>query len=159
MNSCCRRDFLRRLALVLVAGRFGQAFANEDDDAGKKSGRNSDIILVVFSAKDCGFCMRWKGSLGGRGDLERWPDKEQIRYYIVEKDTLALPFLPEHFPADLDWLWRRLERKNAKLGVPSFRIFVDRKRIANEYGYSSWDTKIFPLLKELVDKKKKGDPI
>jgi hypothetical protein len=117
--------------------------------------RDSEIVLVLWSANDCGYCTKWKYSLDGRRELRDWPDYDKITYREVERPFKSLGLAAEHFPADLKWLFdRRARSGELRTGpVPAWTIYVDGKEVEQAYGVTKWGKVIFPLLKELVAEK------
>ncbi|MCK9388101.1 MAG: hypothetical protein M0Q22_06880 [Sulfuritalea sp.] len=128
---------------VAVAGEFDEVT------------RDSEILLVLWTTDDCGFCSRWKGSWGGKRELQDWPDYDKITYREVNRPFRSLDLAAGHFPADLKWLFdARVKSRQLKTGpVPAWTIYVDRKEVEQAYGTSKWSTIIFPLLQELAAEK------
>ena len=118
--------------------------------------KNSEVTLVLWTANDCHFCASWKGSLGGKGDLERWPGSAQIAYVEIERPSLRGSFSAEHFAPDQAWLRDdALPSGRASGFVPAWSIYVDRVHVMSGGGTRNWDRTVFPRLKDLVDKKGK----
>ncbi|NPT61929.1 hypothetical protein [Paraburkholderia elongata] len=113
------------------------------------------IVLIVHSAKDCVFCRRWEGSLGGKGDFESWAKTHpDVHLFIVEREAIAVPETLDSYPPVVQWLFERRQRLD-KLspGTPTFEIFVRRKIIWQSYGVHSWDRDVFPALKDLDSRR------
>jgi hypothetical protein len=138
--------FFRIVVIVCLSATSAMA-AECDEVTG-----SSEILLVLWSTNDCGFCTRWKSSSGGKGELLNWPDYNKIAYREVDRPFRSLSLAAEHFPADLKWLFdRRARSGELRVGpVPSWTIYVDKKEVEQSIGIDKWGTIIFPLLKELV---------
>lgn len=113
------------------------------------------IVLIVHSAKDCVFCQRWEGSLGGKGEFESWarthPD---VHLFIVERDAIAAPETVDNYPPIVRWLFERRQRlEKLSPPTPTFEIFVRRKILWQSYGLGSWDRSVFPALKDLDSRR------
>ena len=117
--------------------------------------KDSEILLVLWSADDCGYCRTWKARFGGKNDLMAWADYSKITYREVDRRQRTSTLAVEHFPADLKWLFNRLARSgNLRTGpVPAWTLYVDKVEVEQAYGLSKWDSVIFPLVKELVAEK------
>jgi thioredoxin-related protein len=113
------------------------------------------ILLVVHSAKDCVYCARWKGALGGKGDFESWAkDHPDVHLIIVEREAIASAEHAEDYPQTLQWLYERNEeRAHLQPGTPMFEVFVVRKMVWRSYGYQSWARDVFPALKDLDQRR------
>lgn len=146
---CAKKRFLA-IALAICLGA-GASMAAECDNVKK----DSEILLVLWSADDCGYCQKWKGPLGGRRDLTSWSDYSRITYREVERRQKSASLTVEHFPADLKWLFDRMARSgHLRTGpVPAWTLYVDKVEVEQAYGLSKWGPIIFPLLKELVAEK------
>jgi len=121
--------------------------------------QSSEIVLVLWTANDCHYCAAWKGSLCGKGDLQRWPGFSQVTYIEVERPTLRGAFTPDHFTPEQAWLRDdALPTRRASGLVPAWSIYVDRVHVASAGGTRNWYKTIFPKLKELVEKKVEGRP-
>ena len=97
--------------LILMTFLAMPRFAHADDEAASGSGtppvsksrtdwaerlraatvkEGQPILLVMHSAKDCIYCARWKGSLGGKGEFESWAQsRPDVHLIIVERDAIA----------------------------------------------------------------------
>lgn len=143
------RQFLSIVIAILLTPTL--ALAAECDNVRK----DSEIVLVLWSADDCGYCRKWKSPRGGKGDLKAWPDFNQIIYREVARPLRASSLAAEHFPADLKWLLDQRARAGQwRTGpVPAWTIYVDKVEVEQAYGLTKWDAVVFPLLKELVAEK------
>jgi hypothetical protein len=113
------------------------------------------ILLVVHSAKDCVYCARWKGSLGGKGDFESWAkDHPDVHLIIVEREAIASAEHAEDYPETLQWLYKRNEeRTQLQPGTPMLEVFVVKKMVWRSYGYQSWARDVFSALKDLDQRR------
>lgn len=162
--------------LILMAFLAMPLFAHADDEAASGSGtppvsksrtdwaerlraatvkEGQPILLVMHSAKDCIYCARWKGSLGGKGEFESWAQsRPDVHLIIVERDAIAGAERAEDYPDTLQWLYRRhQERAQLQPGTPMFEVFVVRKMVWRSYGYQSWARDVFPALKDLEQRR------
>ncbi|WP_128842743.1 hypothetical protein [Burkholderia catarinensis] len=113
------------------------------------------IVLIVHAAKDCVFCQRWEGSLGGKGEFESWAKTHpDVHLFIVERDAIAAAETIDNYPPIVRWLFER-RRRLEKLSppTPTFEIFVRRKILWQSYGLGSWDRSVFPALKDLDSRR------
>lgn len=117
--------------------------------------KGEPIVLIVHSAKDCVFCRRWEGSLGGKGDFESWAKTHpDVHLFIVEREAIAVPEAIDNYPPVVQWLFeRRQQLGNLSPGTPTFEIFVRRKILWRSYGLHSWDRDVFPALKDLDSRR------
>jgi hypothetical protein len=113
------------------------------------------ILLVMHSARDCIYCSRWKGFLGGEGEFNRWAKTHPgARLFIVERGAIASDETPEDYADEIRWLAKRNEtNQNLRPGTPSFEIFVARKIVYRSYGYAAWSNKVFPAIKTLDSRR------
>ena len=109
------------------------------------------VLLVVHSAKDCIYCTRWKGSLGGKGEFESWAQTHpDVHLVIVDRQAIASAEVAEDYPDSVQWLFKRnQQRGNLQPGTPLFEIVVAHKTVWRSYGYHSWDRDVFPAIKDL----------
>lgn len=121
--------------------------------------KGEPIVLIVHSAKDCVYCQRWKGSLGGKGDFESWAKTHpDVHLFIVEREAIAVPETIDSYPPVVQWLFERRQRLgNLSPGTPTFEIFVRRNIIWKSYGLHSWDRDAFPALKDLDSRRVPSD--
>ena len=113
------------------------------------------IMLIVHSAKDCIFCRRWEGSLGGQGDFESWAKTHpDAHLFIVEREAVAVPETVDSYPPQVQWLFERRQQLD-KLSprTPTFEIFVKRKIVWRSSGLHSWERDVFPALKDLDSRR------
>lgn len=113
------------------------------------------IVLIVHAAKDCVYCQRWAGSLGGKGEFESWANAHpDVHLFIVERDTIASAETVDDYPPIVRWLFERRQRlEKLSPPTPTFEIFVRRKILWQSYGLGSWDRSVFPALKDLDSRR------
>jgi len=76
---------------------------------------------------------------------------KRITYRIVKNERLADPYTRAHFPADIQWLYERVQRgEERRAGRPGWVLYVDRKRIAGFYGATHWEEQHFPEIRRLI---------
>ncbi|WP_164462858.1 MULTISPECIES: hypothetical protein [Burkholderia cepacia complex] len=121
--------------------------------------KGEPIVLIVHSAKDCVYCQRWEGSLGGKGDFESWAKTHpDVHLFIVEREAIAAPETIDSYPPVVQWLFERRQRLgNLSPGTPTFEIFVRRNIVWKSYGLHSWDRDAFPALKDLDSRRVSSD--
>lgn len=162
--------------LVLMVFLAMPLFAHADDEAESASGtppasksktdwaerlreatvkEGQPILLVVHSAKDCVYCARWKGALGGKGEFESWAqNRPDVHLIIVEREAIAGAERADDYPDTLQWLYKRHQEKTQlQPGTPMFEVFVVRKMVWRSYGYHSWARDVFPALKDLDQRR------
>jgi hypothetical protein len=164
---------LALLSLTLVPPNVALADDDPDTSAGKstpepqtkvawadrireaKVQEGEPITLIVHTAKDCVFCRRWEGSLGGKGDFESWAKTHpDVHLFIVEREAIAVPETVDSYPPDVQWLFERRQRKDKLSPItPTFEIFVRRKIVFKSNGLRSWDQDLFPALKDLDSRR------
>ena len=113
------------------------------------------ITLVVHSARDCSFCARWKGPLGGEGRFRSWSSAHPgTRLVIVERAAISSSETPGDYPQDLKWLSDQYQKDNRlRPGTPTFEVFVAQNLVFRSYGLHSWDEKAFPAVKDLDSRR------
>jgi hypothetical protein len=117
------------------------------------------IELVVHSAPDCKYCVRWKGPFAGEGHFKSWARTHPgAQLFIVERASIASNEAPDDYPRELQWLSEQ-NQKDQRLhpGTPMFEIFVARNLVLRSYGLDSWDDAVFPAIKDLDARRSHGD--
>lgn len=117
--------------------------------------RDDLILLVVHSARDCTWCARWMGLLGGKAEFEKWAQSHKnVGLLVVEREAIATNETPEIYPQDARWVYdwaRHIGTLSPR--TPTFQIYVGRKVVWTSAGYYSWDRSVFPALKELDSRR------
>lgn len=157
---------LATLPMILAAMPVNARAADEADSAVQASKPKVDwaakvsqttvaegeiITLVVHSARDCKYCVRWMGPFAGEGHFKSWARSHPgSRLFIVERDAIASNEAPEDYPPDLRWLSERYQKdQRVHPATPMFEVFVTRNLVMRSYGLYSWDDKVFPAIKDL----------
>ena len=119
---------------------------------------NQPVYLLVHSAGDCSFCQRWKTRLGGQGEFEHWAKAHpDVHLVLIERRTLASQESPENYPDALRVFYEtRLTNGKLSPGVPLFEAAMGTRLVYRSHGYSSWDRKMFPALKQLEARRGRG---
>ncbi|SAK97941.1 hypothetical protein AWB76_07471 [Caballeronia temeraria] len=109
------------------------------------------IELVVHSARDCKYCVRWKGPFAGEGHFKSWARSHPgAQLFIVERASIASNEALEDYPRDLQWLAEQNQKdQRLRPGTPMFEVFVERNLVLRSYGLDSWDDEVFPAIKDL----------
>jgi hypothetical protein len=86
----------------------------------------------------------------------RFEDSPEIRrtsYFTIKRPLTGTPPAASTYPEELAWLRDIIERnpKSLKLGVPAWNIYINRKRAGGWWGTKSWDEKIFPEMKAIIN--------
>jgi hypothetical protein len=137
-----------RMTLIFITILTAPAFAQEI------ATKSAEVTLVLWTAGDCRYCASWKGSLGGKGDLTRWPGFAKISYVEIERPGLRGSFTVEHFGPEQAWLRDdALPSHRASSFVPAWSIYVDKVHVLSGVGTKEWDRVVFPKLKDIVEKK------
>lgn len=139
---------------IVAAGRHKPDFAKRLAKA--KVGPDDEIVLVVHSAQDCRFCQRWKGSLGGRSDIEQYAGSHaRVHYYVVERLAIAGMEDRNLYPEQVAWLFdKRAGKGKTNMAVPSYDVIVHRKVVWHAYGYNAWAKTVFPAIQDLDRRRK-----
>ncbi|SPB18946.1 hypothetical protein NOV72_06151 [Caballeronia novacaledonica] len=109
------------------------------------------ITLVVHSAPDCKYCVRWKGPFAGEGHFKSWARTHPgTQLFIVERASIASNEKPEDYPQELRWLSEQNQKaQRLRPGTPMFEVFVAQNLVLRSYGLDSWDEDVFPAVKDL----------
>src|SRR5262245_10445236 len=89
-----------------------------------------ELLLVYWSSADCRWCTYWESARSGlEQEFKESAEFKKITYRMVKNDRLVDPYTREHFPADIQWLYERVQRgEERRPGRPSWVLYVDRKR-------------------------------
>ena len=135
---------LRRACLLVAAlATASLCFANA---------HRPELLLVYWSSADCKWCTYWESARSGlEQQLRDSEEFKRITYRIVKNERLADPYTREHFPADIRWLYERVQRgEERRPGRPGWVLYVDRKRIARFYGATHWEEQHLPEIRRLI---------
>ena len=132
-----------RFSIVLWVATTGAHAANT---------QKPELVLVYWSSADCRWCTYWESSRSGfQQELKDSEEFKKITYRVVKNERLADPYVREHFPPDMLWLYERMQRgQENRPGRPSWVLYADRKRIASFYGTTHWQEKHLPEIKRLI---------
>ena len=111
------------------------------------------LTVVYWSAKDCRWCTWWEGSVvgsGGEAKFLKTAEGRAVRYMVIKKPRLALPFAESDFKADQKWLWSRVKNEtDGKIkGYPSFSLYEGDKFVAYALGEEDIAGKLLPAIRE-----------
>ncbi|MGF6634774.1 hypothetical protein OKW39_001925 [Paraburkholderia sp. MM6662-R1] len=121
--------------------------------------QDDPLVLVIHSARDCTWCARWMGFLGGKHDFESWAQgRSNVGLLVVERDAIAGVETSANYPPEAQWMfeWAR-HIGNLKPRTPTFEIYVGRTVVWRSAGYYSWARSVFPALKELEGRRAAAD--
>jgi|GEM_PF-1179364 len=110
--------------------------------------RDSKITLVYLGARDCHYCSTWE-----EDELPKFLASEEIKhleFLKIVRNTFHRALLPDDLPDDYRWLYGSIVKDG---GTPTFVVLVDKSVVRDVAGSNNWDTKIMPLLTNLVAKK------
>jgi len=113
-----------------------------------------EITVVYMSAKDCTWCRYWESGLSGmKSGFEKSPEFKKINFLQVKRVRIDTPPSNADYPEELAWLRDRIEQepRYLALGTPSWIVFVDKARVARYWGTQTWNDKIFPDIKRIVN--------
>jgi hypothetical protein len=111
-----------------------------------------EIVVVYWSSQDCKWCTWWESSMSGmEKGFKESPEFKLITYRVVKNDRLANPYLPEHFPRDIQWVYELYQQGEKHPGRPGWAVYVDKKRVAQFHGANAWHDKNFPGLKRVIN--------
>ncbi len=115
------------------------------------------LTVVYWSAKDCRWCTWWEGAVvgsGGEAKFLKSAEGRAVRYLVIKKPTLALPYAERDFKADQQWLWTRVKNEtDGKIkGYPSFSLYEGDKFVAYALGEPDIENKLMPAIRERMKK-------
>jgi hypothetical protein len=115
------------------------------------------LTVVYWSAKDCRWCTWWEGTVigsGGEAKFLKSPEGKAVRYMVVKKPTLSMPFKEADFKPDQKWLWPRVkDETDGKIrGYPSFSLYEGDKFVAYALGEEDIEGKLLPAISERMKK-------
>ncbi|SAK91527.1 hypothetical protein AWB79_06708 [Caballeronia hypogeia] len=150
------------LAVVIVDARPPGELTNAAQAGEPKQiavAEGETITLVMHSARDCKYCVRWKGHFAGQGNFEAWARRHPgTRLFIVERASIASNETPADYPPELAWLSERYRRDGrVRPGTPAFEVFVARNLVLRSYGLAAWDDEVFPAIKNLDARRSHSD--
>ncbi|WP_321798345.1 hypothetical protein [Caballeronia sp. J97] len=162
-------SLLAALVVVFVGARVTDDVHGAVESPGAKDVRAAkvrqttvtagDVIeLVVHSARDCKYCVRWMGPFAGEGHFKSWArDHPGSQLFIVERASIASNETPEDYPQHLRWLADQNQKaQRLHPGTPMFEIYIARNLVLRSYGLDSWDDEVFPAIKDLDARRSHG---
>jgi hypothetical protein len=128
------------------------ALALATSGAGAVDTRKPELLLVYWSSADCRWCTYWESARSGMQEQLREAEEfKRVTFRVVKNERLADPYVREHFPADVQWLYERVQRgAEQHPGRPGWVLYVDRKRVAGFYGATHWEEQHLPEIKRLI---------
>ena len=118
--------------------------------AWSQASAKTEIVVVYWSSKDCPYCDMWESASWGMTRLKTSEEYQKLKFFVVKNERLALPYLKEHFPPEITWVWERYQRGEKPPGRPGWTIYVDRGLVGRYVGINEWDQNAFPEIKRLV---------
>ena len=115
------------------------------------------LTVVYWSAKDCRWCTWWEGTIigsGGEAKFLKSPEGKAVRYMVVKKPSLSMPFKEADFKSDQKWLWPRVkDETDGKIrGFPSFSLYEGDKFVVYALGEEDIEGKLLPAIRERMKK-------
>lgn len=110
-----------------------------------------EISVVYLGAYDCFYCQHWEAR--AKLELLASPEGRTVRYFEVKGETLKKPITEKDYPAELQWLARKL---GASRGVPRFLLLIDGKIARSVYGTNDYETVFLPALRRAVAERRAG---
>ncbi len=78
---------------------------------------------------------------------------KKLTFFSVKTERLADSYGPEHFPAEIKWVWQQLQEGTIKTPErPEWHVFIGHQRVGVFYGAKDWEIKAFPFIKAVVAK-------
>ena len=76
-----------------------------------------------------------------------------MNFLEVKRARTDTPPASTDYPEDLSWLRERVAkmRKPFGLAVPSWTVYVNKKRVAHFQGTQAWNDKILPEIRKIVN--------
>lgn len=113
------------------------------------------LTVVYWTARDCRWCTWWEGSLIGSGGEAKFlasPEGKAVRYIVVKKPLLSVPYQASDFNAETKWLWDRMQASKEDgegriRGFPSFSLFEGDKLVAYALGEPDVAKKLLPAIR------------
>lgn len=153
---------MKRIASLLLAVALGcTAFgagspALAQASATTASKTKEPLTVVYWTARDCRWCTWWEGKVIGSGGEAKFlasPEGKAVRYIVVKKPLLSVPFQESDFNADTKWLWERMQTSKTDgegriRGFPSFSLFEGKTLVTYALGEPDVQKKLVPAIRE-----------
>ena len=113
-----------------------------------------EVTIVYWSAKDCTWCTYWESGFSGmKSSFEQSSEFKKVNFYVVKRARIDTPPSGADYPQELAWLRDRIEKATQpfKLGVPAWGVHIDKKKVAGYWGTQTWNDKIFPEIRRIVN--------
>jgi hypothetical protein len=110
------------------------------------------LTVVYWTARDCRWCTWWEGKVIGSGGEAKFlasPEGKAVRYIVLKKPTLAVPYREEDFPGEHKWLWERVKNEtDGKIrGYPSFSLYEGKTFVEYALGEPDVEKKLIPAIR------------
>jgi hypothetical protein len=110
------------------------------------------LTVVYWTARDCRWCTWWEGKVVGSGGEAKFlasPEGKAVRYVVLKKPTLAIPYREEDFPSEHKWLWERVKSESdGKIrGYPSFSLYEGKTLVTYALGEPDVEKKLIPAIR------------
>ena len=135
---------LRPLVLVVIIA-LGLLTA---PPTGMATSHAPTITLIYVGAWDCVYCKQWESfSLPA---WEKSPERRHVDFRIVKATTFWRLDDDRYWPEDIRWVRDKLKITK---GTPRFIVVVGHDVRLQRFGLYSWDTNVYPSLKQLVSER------
>lgn len=107
------------------------------------------LYVVMHSAKDCGWCQKWKREPSGLAAAKKVVDTyPNVRFFIVERDALDAKERSNQYPVDLRSEYeRRAAADDLDPAVPMFEIFLRNEVYYRASGLGLWLDRVIPAIR------------
>lgn len=136
------------IAFLALAGSPAHVYATQ---CGKT---DPEILVVYWTARDCTWCTYWESRISGmQHGFEKSAEFQKLIFRVVKRPRIDTPPVASDYPEDLAWLRERIEKQPQafRLGVPAWNVYINRKRVAGFAGTQTWNDKILPAIKKIVN--------
>jgi hypothetical protein len=128
------------------------AFAQAATTATTSQKAKAPLTVVYWSARDCRWCTWWEGKVIGSGGEAKFlasPEGKAVRYIVLKKPLLAVPYREEDFPNEHKWLWERVKSESdGKIrGFPSFSLYEGNTLLTYVAGEPDVEKKLTPAIR------------
>ncbi len=111
------------------------------------------LTVVYWTARDCRWCTWWEGKVIGSGGEAKFlasPEGKAVRYVVLKKPLLSVPYQENDFPQEHKWLWERVKSEaDGKIrGYPSFSLYQGKKLVTYALGEPDVEAKLIPAIRE-----------
>ncbi len=151
---------MKRLASLLLTGALACAsvcvsaptFAQAATPAAAAQ-KKEPLTVVYWTARDCRWCTWWEGKVIGSGGEAKFlasPEGKAVRYVVLKKPLLSVPYREDDFPSEHKWLWERVKSESdGKIrGYPSFSLYEGKTLVTYVLGEPDVEKKLIPAIRE-----------